>query len=66
MSDATMLEGDDLRRFAQDELDRHTPAKQEGNGYNRCELCHYTRHPCDVYDLAAAVLRLLEETETQT
>ena len=59
MSDATMLEGDDLRAFAQDELDRHTPANQENNGYERCALCHYTRHPCDVYDLAAAVLRLL-------
>ena len=58
-----MLEGDDLRAFAQDELDRHTPANQENNGYERCALCHYTRHPCDVYDLAAAVLRLLDKNE---
>ena len=60
MSDATLLEGDDLRRFAEDELARHTPVNQERNGYNRCAECHYTRHPCDVYDLAAAVLRLLD------
>ena len=60
MSDATLLEGDDLRRFAEDELARHTPANQERNGYNRCAECHYTRHPCDVFDLAAAVLRLLD------
>ena len=55
-----MLDADDLRVFAQEELASHTPANQENNGYERCALCHYTRHPCDVYDLAAAVLRLLD------
>jgi len=65
MSDATMLEDADLRQFAQDELDRHTPANQEHNGYERCALCHFTRHPCDVYDLAAAVLRLLDRLDNE-
>jgi hypothetical protein len=63
MSDATLLEGDDLRRFAEDEIARHTPANQPNNGYDRCAECHFTRHPCDVYDLAAAVLRLLDRQE---
>lgn len=71
MSDATPLSDDDLRTFARAAIDQHTPANQrlqggEGvgdNPYDRCALCHFTRHPCDVYDLAAAVLRLLDEIE---
>ena len=59
--DATPMNDDDLRLFARATLDIHTPAKQGGNGYEgRCAECHYTRHPCDVYDLAAGVLRLLD------
>lgn len=37
-----------------------TPAQQEDNGYERCAHCHYTRHPCSVYDLATMVLSLLD------
>lgn len=51
---------DDIRKFATDTRDRHDPAHQEGNGYERCALCHYTRHPCDVNDLASMVLALLD------
>ena len=68
MSDATPMNDADLRVFAQAAIDQHTPANQrlqggEGvgdNPYDRCALCHFTRHPCDVYDLAAGVLRLLD------
>jgi hypothetical protein len=63
VSKATPFSDEQLRDFAQFELDRHDPANQEGNGYERCELCHYTRHPCDVYDLAAGVLRLLDRLD---
>ena len=51
---------DELRQYATFAMAQHDPAQQEGNGYNRCEHCHYTRHPCDVYELASAVLRLLD------
>ena len=51
---------DDMRRFATESRDRHDPAKQEGNGYERCDQCHYTRHPCDVHDLATMVLALID------
>ena len=37
----------------------HDPAQQVDNGYERCALCSYTRHPCDVYELATIVLTLL-------
>lgn len=55
---------DDLRRFALDCQQQHDPAQQEDNPYDRCALCHFTRHPCDVYDLATAVLWLLDEGRT--
>lgn len=51
---------DDLRRFALGAQRMHDP-KVQGHGYNRCEHCHYTTHPCDTYDLATAVLWLLDE-----
>lgn len=54
---------DDLRRYAIYAQRQHNPAFQK-NGYDRCEHCHYTRHPCDVYDLATAVLWLLDDGRT--
>jgi hypothetical protein len=54
------LTDDQLRRYALDTQAMHDPAKQEGHNYERCEHCHYTRHPCDAYDLATAVLQLLD------
>lgn len=63
MSDATPMNDDDLRMFANAMLFSHNPEYQEDNPYGRCALCHYTRHPCDVYDLAAAVIGLLDLQE---
>ena len=37
----------------------HDP-KNQNHGYERCALCGYVRHPCDTYDLAVAVLDLLD------
>jgi hypothetical protein len=54
---------DELRRYALDEQRLHDPANQDHN-YERCEHCHYTRHPCDVYELATAVLYLLDRGRT--
>lgn len=51
---------EEMRSYATGLRDQHTPANQEGNGYDRCEHCHYTRHPCDVYDLASMVLALTD------
>ena len=55
---------DEIRQYATSERDLHDPAQQEGNGYDRCEHCHYTRHPCDVYELATVVLALLDRGRT--
>jgi hypothetical protein len=38
----------------------HDPKLQEGNGYDRCEHCHYVRHPCSVHELATIVLALID------
>ena len=51
---------DDIRQYAEQERDAHTPLNQEANGYERCALCHYTRHPCSVHDLASMVLVLID------
>ena len=48
----------DLKAEATAIRDQHDPAQQSHN-YNRCEHCHFTSHPCDAYDMADAVLRLL-------
>jgi hypothetical protein len=56
-----LFNDDELRREAIATRDAHDPSKQADNRYNRCSLCHYTRHPCDAYDMADAVLRLLDE-----
>lgn len=50
----------EMRDYAEQERYLHDPANQEGNGYDRCEHCHYTRHPCSVNDLATMVLVLLD------
>ena len=54
------LDIDATRMLASDIRDAHDPEKQADNPYYRCALCHYTRHPCDAYDMADTVLRLLE------
>lgn len=38
----------------------HDPAKQE-HPYSRCALCGFTRHPCDVYELAEELLGRLPQ-----
>ena len=43
--------------------DQHDPSKQD-HGYDRCEHCHYTSHPCDVYDLASWVIEMGEQLAT--
>lgn len=53
----------ELREHATAVMDAHDPSKQEGNSYERCALCSYTRHPCDTYDLAASVVALLNRLE---
>jgi len=53
MSDA------ELQAWATGLMREHDPANQ-GHGYERCALCHFTRHPCDAYDAAFAILGLLE------
>ena len=55
-----VMSTDELRQFATFARSQHDPAQQADNPYQRCSLCHYTRHPCDVYELADAVLRLLD------
>ena len=54
------LTDDELRRYALETQLLHDPSRQENNPYGRCALCHYTRHPCEVYELATAVLQLLD------
>ena len=51
---------DEAREYAESERALHDPARQEDNGYERCALCHYTRHPCSVYELATIVVALLD------
>jgi hypothetical protein len=55
---------EELRAFASFALAQHDPAQQEDNRYQRCEHCHYTRHPCDPFDLAFHVLALLDRLKT--
>lgn len=61
LAEATAFTNDELRRFAVYLLFAHYPPKQADNGFDRCAVCSYTRHPCDVFDLAASVLHLLGE-----
>lgn len=57
---------DQLRRYALDEQRLHDPEQQDQSAAfpNRCAHCHYTRHPCDVHELATAVLWLLDRGRT--
>lgn len=61
--DPPFIDRDEMRRVAAFAQRQHDP-KFQRNGYDRCEHCHYTRHPCDVYDLATMVLTLLDEGRT--
>jgi hypothetical protein len=54
---------DQIRRLALDEQRLHDP-KMQRNGYDRCEHCHFTRHPCSVHELATIVLALLDRGRT--
>lgn len=49
-----------LREYATNVRDAHDATKQD-HGYERCELCGYTRHPCETFDMASAVLVLLDK-----
>lgn len=44
-------------------LSHHSPENQT-HGYDRCELCNFTRHPCDMYDAADLILKLVEVTSS--
>jgi len=50
----------ELRVYALGLQAQHDP-KQQDHSYDRCEHCHFTRHPCDPHELATAVLELLTE-----
>lgn len=51
-----------LRSWAETR-DQHDPSKQDDNPYERCALCHYTSHPCEVYELVDEVLAAADEIE---
>ena len=55
---------DEMRRFAAELREAHDAAKQGDVWIDRCSLCHATRHPCDVYDLASMVLALTKQETT--
>jgi hypothetical protein len=42
--------------------EEHNPKNQNHN-YDRCCLCDFTRHPCETFELAEAILSLLKERE---
>jgi hypothetical protein len=46
-------------------LTEHDAAEQ-GHEYGRCDLCSFTRHPCDVYVLAWEWLQLRRAVGEQT
>ena len=60
MSDAHQLAPEDQLNEARWLMEDHTPANQDGNPYERCDRCEYTRHPCDIYDLASWLIVALE------
>jgi hypothetical protein len=57
---------DEMRRYALESCKLHDPEQQEDNGYDRCMHCHYTRHPCDVFELAQMVLALIDRDRDGT
>ena len=58
-----MLTDEELRIEATYTRDLHDPANQSHN-YDRCGQCAFTRHPCDTFVMAEAVLELLDRIET--
>lgn len=51
-----------IRRLAMQALNDHDPDKQEDNRpANRCARCNFVRHPCETFELAEAVLTLLDD-----
>lgn len=50
-----------VREYAADLQRIHDPDRQTDGFPGRCAMCSFTRHPCDVYDLATVVLGLLDE-----
>jgi len=52
---------DEVRRYALEERRIHDPEQQGDVGFpGRCAHCHFTRHPCSVYELATIVLALID------
>jgi hypothetical protein len=49
-----------LRHQAEEARRMHDPANQVDTYAGRCSLCSYTRHPCEIYDLADEVVGLLD------
>lgn len=59
-----MIRPDARRRAALVVLrDAHDPALQP-HTYDRCALCSYTRHPCDVHELTDELLGLYDRLHT--
>lgn len=54
------LDLDAIEREWSGTKDLHDPDKQD-HGYDRCEHCHYTSHPCEVFDLCETVEALIAE-----
>ena len=50
---------EEMREWAVSLVQDHDPLNQN-HAYERCELCGFVRHPCDTFDLARAVLALLD------
>jgi hypothetical protein len=53
-----------IASLARSAYEAHDPKNQD-HKYNRCQICHYTRHPCNTFELAEAILILLGELEDE-
>ena len=60
MSEPTTMTVTDQLHEAKDLMAEHDPDNQDDNPYERCALCGYTGHPCDVFDLAAWLIDAIE------
>lgn len=60
MGENDELDIDQRKAYVTSVMIDHTPANQEGNSYDRCALCSYTRFPCTCYDMAEIALEALE------
>lgn len=49
-----------LREEAVATMHAHDPA-QQAHGYERCEICHFTWHPCDAYWLAESLVQMIDD-----